>query len=116
MLAKIVMAEDAGQEDHSELTPDVLEIAEGNAPDPSTNWCCAKHVLTLQQDFLDKKPMLQTYIKDCGHACLFLLKFHCELNAIELYWGFGKYHKLLLIFNPVFIDFLLYFIRLSQAQ
>ena len=28
--------------------------------------------------------MLESFIKEKGHLCLFLPKFHCELNLIEL--------------------------------
>ena len=28
--------------------------------------------------------MLETLIKGSGHECLFLPKFHCELNPIEM--------------------------------
>jgi len=28
--------------------------------------------------------MLETLIKDTGHECIFLPKFHCELNPIEM--------------------------------
>lgn len=36
--------------------------------------------------------MLETLIKKAGHECIFLPKFHCELNPIEMYWGWVKYH------------------------
>ena len=39
-----------------------------------------------------EKPLIQSIIEDAGHVCLFLLHFHCELNAIELLWGFAKHH------------------------
>ena len=52
--------------------------------------------------------MLETLIKAAGHECTFLLKFHCELNPIEMvsnnllgltkfcslsiqHWGWCKY-------------------------
>lgn len=54
------------------------------------HWCCMKHVLALQSDFAQEKPYLQKRIEERGHKCIFLLKFHCELNAIEMYWGFAK--------------------------
>jgi hypothetical protein len=29
-------------------------------------------------------------IKEQGHKCVFIPKFHCELNSIEMYWGYLK--------------------------
>jgi hypothetical protein len=34
--------------------------------------------------------MLEEEITKAGHKCLFLPKFHCELNLIEYYWGWVK--------------------------
>ncbi|KIM58225.1 hypothetical protein SCLCIDRAFT_98789, partial [Scleroderma citrinum Foug A] len=34
----------------------------------------------------------EQFIRDAGHKCVFLPKFHCELNPIEMYWGWCKYH------------------------
>jgi hypothetical protein len=34
---------------------------------PSNNWCCMHHMLSLQQDFVNEKPLLQHYLEDCGH-------------------------------------------------
>ena len=56
-----------------------------------TNLCCVTRALTQQQDFLDEKPMIQQYIESQGHICIFLPKFHCELNQIEMYWGWAKH-------------------------
>jgi len=55
-----------------------------------TNCCCVTGVLTQLQDFLDEKPMIQQHIESQGHICMFLPKFHCELNPIEMYWGWAK--------------------------
>jgi hypothetical protein len=52
--------------------------------------CCWSKILSEQSDFINERPMLQTMIKDAGHVCLFLPKFHCELNPIELFWSFIK--------------------------
>ena len=61
-------------------------------------WCCAKRVLSLQEDFQTEKPELQILIENAGHICIFLPKFHCELNPIELYWGYAKYSKSILLY------------------
>jgi len=37
-----------------------------------------------KEDFTNQESMLETFIKNLGHECLFLLKFHCELNPIEM--------------------------------
>lgn len=52
--------------------------------------CCMQHVLSPQPDFVAEKPLLQVIIEKAGHKCLFLPKFHCELNPIEMVWGQAK--------------------------
>ncbi|KDR79134.1 hypothetical protein GALMADRAFT_137026 [Galerina marginata CBS 339.88] len=42
-------------------------------------------------DFSNQVSMLETLIKDAGHECIFLPKFQCELNPIEMYWRWVKY-------------------------
>ncbi|KIJ51390.1 hypothetical protein M422DRAFT_244566 [Sphaerobolus stellatus SS14] len=49
--------------------------------------CCAKRILELQPDFKEQKSLVQEVIEECGHICIFLPKFHCELNFIEFFWG-----------------------------
>ena len=49
--------------------------------------CCLKRVLELQADFLEQKSLVQEVIEAKGHICIFLPKFHCELNFIEIFWG-----------------------------
>ncbi|KAF8604448.1 hypothetical protein BDV93DRAFT_403884, partial [Ceratobasidium sp. AG-I] len=56
----------------------------------SKSTCCMLCCLSAQQDFLDKKPKIQILIEGAGHKCIFLPKFHCELNPIEMYWGYAK--------------------------
>lgn len=56
-------------------------------------YCCMEKCLAAQEDFRSEKPLLQLEIEAAGHLCLFLPKFHCELNPIEMYWGFAKHSK-----------------------
>lgn len=60
-------------------------------PDVSDEWCCMYRVLALQEDFRLEKPLIQLLIEEAGHVCLFLPRFHCELNPIEMLWGYGKF-------------------------
>ena len=52
--------------------------------------CCAKRILDLQPDFQEQKSLVQEVIEAAGHLCIFLPKFHCELNFIEFFWGAVK--------------------------
>ncbi|POW15576.1 hypothetical protein PSHT_06968 [Puccinia striiformis] len=52
--------------------------------------CCWSKILASQSDFQAEKPLLQMIIEEAGHQCLFLPKFHCELNPIELLWSYIK--------------------------
>jgi hypothetical protein len=58
---------------------------------PDDEWCCMYQVLALQEDFQSEKLLIQSIIEDAGHVCLFLPRFHCELNLIGMLWGYGKY-------------------------
>ncbi|KIJ52515.1 hypothetical protein M422DRAFT_156778 [Sphaerobolus stellatus SS14] len=51
---------------------------------------CTKRILELQPDFKEQKSLVQEVIEECGHICIFLPKFHCELNFIEFFWGAVK--------------------------
>ena len=37
-----------------------------------------------QQDYKDEKSKVEILIEKAGHLCIFLPKFHCELNPIEM--------------------------------
>ncbi|KAI7953739.1 hypothetical protein MJO28_006286 [Puccinia striiformis f. sp. tritici] len=56
----------------------------------TNNSCCWSKILSLQSDFANERPLLQEIIEDAGHICLFLPKFHCELNPIELFWSLSE--------------------------
>ena len=46
--------------------------------------CCMARLLSKQDDFMNQISMLEMMITEAGHECLFLPKFHCELNPIEM--------------------------------
>lgn len=46
--------------------------------------CCMARLLSKQEDFVNQPSMLEAMITDAGHYCIFLPKFHCELNPIEM--------------------------------
>ncbi|KIK82326.1 hypothetical protein PAXRUDRAFT_153951 [Paxillus rubicundulus Ve08.2h10] len=49
--------------------------------------CCNKRILEQWPDFGEQKSLVQETIESLGHMCIFLPKFHCELNPIEFFWG-----------------------------
>jgi hypothetical protein len=90
---RVAEAEAMGQEDtvaEEDIARSQETVESRNEPN---DWCCMYRVLSLQEDFVNEKPMLQHYIESRGHICMFLPKFHCELNPIEMVWGFMKYRK-----------------------
>ena len=52
--------------------------------------CCAWWLLLQQPNFLEQKSSVQEAIEAAGHLCIFLPKFHYELNFIEFFWGVVK--------------------------
>jgi hypothetical protein len=62
----------------------------GSCKDPDAVACCCKRILELQPDFKGQKSLVEEIIHATGHLCIFLPKFHCELNFIEFFWGVVK--------------------------
>lgn len=52
--------------------------------------CCCQRTMFNKPDFAAVKPLLQIVCKDRGFRCIFLPKFHCEMNFIEQCWGAAK--------------------------
>jgi hypothetical protein len=52
--------------------------------------CCQHHTLYNQPDFREVKSHLEIICEAWGYEAIFLLKFHCELNFTEQYWGYAK--------------------------
>ena len=46
--------------------------------------CCMARLLSQQDDLKNQPSILETFIQSHGHECIFLPKFHCELNPIEM--------------------------------
>ncbi len=46
--------------------------------------CCLACILSWQSDFVNQKSMIETLVEKAGHLCMFLPKFHCGLNPIEM--------------------------------
>ena len=51
-----------------------------------------RQALNTFDDFKNKITILEQHIHDRGHICVFIPKFHCELNAIERCWCHAKKH------------------------
>ena len=46
--------------------------------------------ISQHEDFINEKPTVAAYLTSRGHICLFIPKYHCELNPIERVWGHAK--------------------------
>ena len=47
-------------------------------------------ILASHEDFKNEKCRVDTFLTGCGHTCVFIPKFHCELNPIERVWSQSK--------------------------
>jgi hypothetical protein len=58
--------------------------------------CCAKRLLSIQDDFSKQKCAIEEAIKNSPngrhHKVMYYPKYHCELNHIEHYWCNCKHH------------------------
>ena len=58
-----------------------------------TETCCMFGVLSKEPDFLAQKPWLDETVERNPGCFIFLYpKYHCELNYIEMVWGWIKAH------------------------
>ena len=56
--------------------------------------CCCRYILSREPDFLEQKSWLEETISALGMNLIFYPKYHCELNFIEMVWGWMKnYHR-----------------------
>ena len=52
--------------------------------------CCARTLLHSYPDFASEKSWIQTTADEYDVKVIFFPKFHCELNYIEMVWGYLK--------------------------
>ena len=52
-----------------------------------TEYCCNRRILANQADFLQQRSLVQEVIENAGHLCIFLPKFHYELNFYQVLLG-----------------------------
>jgi hypothetical protein len=52
--------------------------------------CFLARILSSHYDFYHQKSAIANLIEERGHKYVFLPKLHCELNPIEMYWGYAK--------------------------
>ncbi|KAF9503028.1 hypothetical protein BS47DRAFT_1310359 [Hydnum rufescens UP504] len=52
--------------------------------------CCCCWLLFSEPDFVNIDSILEGHCHEHGFTVLFLPKFHCEINFIEMCWGFAK--------------------------
>jgi|ERR1044071_1837306 hypothetical protein len=84
----------------------VLEVTQDESLELENNphsdtLCCMEKCLSAEADFRDEKPLLQLVVEEAGHLCILLPKFHCELNPIEMYWGYAKQSKFCYSYLPL---------------
>ena len=58
---RVAEAEAMGQE--AAITEEDLAQLQEQSSDPASDWCCIFHVLSLQEDFTNEKPLLHQYVK-----------------------------------------------------
>ena len=49
-----------------------------------------RKTLKSMHDFKYEKTKVEKLVTDRGHRCIFIPKYHCELNPIERVWGHAK--------------------------
>ncbi len=50
-----------------------------------------RRIMSSHSDFQDEKPEIYHFLHRKGHGCLFIPKFHCEINPIaEECWSQAK--------------------------
>ena len=75
----------AGRED--QIVDKVVHVGVGADGKP----CCTVWALDQFEDFKNQLNAVEEWVRKHGHKCVFLPKFHPELNFIERFWGYCKW-------------------------
>ncbi|KAF9506866.1 hypothetical protein BS47DRAFT_1374022 [Hydnum rufescens UP504] len=67
----------------------------------ATNCCCCQ-LLFNEPDFININSILEAHCQEHGFTVIFLPKFHCELNFIEMCWGFAKFSNWVLCYMDAY--------------
>lgn len=76
---------------YSNATKLLAQCPNFKCKDPDNGLCCCRRILYQEPDFEDAPSLLKELGGQRGFPILFLPKFHCELNFIEMVWGRAKY-------------------------
>ncbi len=52
--------------------------------------CCCRFILSQEPDFVEQRPWLEEVVIQLGFNMIYYPKYHCELNFIEIIWGWMK--------------------------
>jgi hypothetical protein len=81
--------EECGMHEYTDLQTECLGF---KCTDPGNeSKCCCRRVVFNLPDFAATKSLLEEDCEREGVEVLFLPKFHCELNPIEMVWGYAKW-------------------------
>jgi hypothetical protein len=81
---------DLGDISAMELNNKRAECKSFKCTEPHSTTCCMRRMLFNQPDFSAVKSCLEDACAANNCTVLFLPKFHCELNPIEMVWGYAK--------------------------
>jgi transposase len=81
---------DLGRLSAQELKKKNAECKSFKCIDQHSGTCFMRRMLFTQPDFAAVKSCLEDTCTEFNVTVLFLPKFHCELNPIEMVWGYAK--------------------------
>ena len=82
-----------GRYSQHELKKLCISCRDHTIKEDPTETCCMFGVVSKEPDFLAQKPWLAEIVENNPGCFIFWYpKYHCELNYIEMVWGWIKAH------------------------